>query len=170
MRCATPALHLPRELNLTLIDSGLFTHDEAEGFRPRIYEELASGLWDDAIDAASGPAAVRFAKVHDAYTLTQAGEPLLAGSRGAQGAIVIVRDPRDVACSLANHNNSGIDDAIAFMANKNAGFSINPKRQDRQLRHGFSIGAATLRLGSGSRIFPFMRCATRTCRSRRWEL
>ena len=46
---------------------------------------------------------VRFAKVHDAYTFTPAGEPLLAGARGAQGAIVIVRDPRDVAPSLANH-------------------------------------------------------------------
>ena len=50
------------------------------------------------------PPPVRFVKVHDAYTLTPKGEPLLAGRRGADGAIVIVRDPRDVAPSLANHN------------------------------------------------------------------
>ena len=65
-------------------------------------------------------------KAHDAYTLTPKGEPLLAGARGADGAIVIVRDPRDVAPSLANHNRSSIDDAIAFMNDKNAGFCVQP--------------------------------------------
>ena len=63
---------------------------------------------------------VRFVKAHDAYTLTPTGEPLLAGARGADAAIVIVRDPRDVAPSLANHNGTGIDEAIAFM-NDDAG-------------------------------------------------
>jgi aryl sulfotransferase len=91
--------------HLMLIDSGLLTHDEIDCLRPRVYEELARGADDDEYDAPQNTPRVRFVKVHDAYTLTPIGEPLLAGRRGGSGAIVIVRDPRDVAPSLANHNN-----------------------------------------------------------------
>lgn len=114
-----------------LIDSALLTHDEADCLRPRLYEELARGP-ENGEDAEQQP--VRFVKTHDAYTLTPKGEPLLAGRRGAEGAIVIVRDPRDVAPSLANHNRSSIDEAIAFMNNANAAFCSATNRQQIQLR------------------------------------
>ena len=120
--------------HLLLIDSGLLTYDEIDVLRPRVYEELARGEQDDEYDAPEAAASVRFVKVHDAYTLTPNGEPLLAGSRGANGAIVIVRDPRDIAPSLANHSRSSIDDAITFMDNKNAGFCAGTRRQYNQLR------------------------------------
>jgi len=119
---------------LLLIDSGLLTHDEADCLRPRVYEELANGALDDEYDTPQDAPPVRFVKVHDAYTLTPNGEPLLAGARGADGAIVIVRDPRDVAPSLANHNGTSIDDAIKFMNSGNAGFSTTTKTQLSQLR------------------------------------
>ena len=102
---------------LTLLDSGLLTHDEIDGLRPRVYEELASGAQDDEYDKPEDIPPVRFVKVHDAYTLTPNGEPLLAGARGAAAAIVIVRDPRDVAPSIANHNRVDIDAAITLMNN-----------------------------------------------------
>jgi hypothetical protein len=120
--------------HLLLIDSGLLTHDEIDCLRPRVYEELARGAPDDEYDRVEAPPPVRFVKVHDAYTLTPCGEPLLAGGRGADAAIVIVRDPRDVASSLANHNRIGIDEAIAFMADKNAAFCGKAGRQYNQLR------------------------------------
>jgi aryl sulfotransferase len=119
---------------LSLIDSGLLTHDEIDCLRPRIYEELARGTLDEEYDTPQNPPPVRFVKTHDAYTLTPKGEPLLAGPRAAQGAIVIVRDPRDVAPSLANHNRTSIDDAIAFMNDSNAGFCVTTNRQQNQLR------------------------------------
>jgi Sulfotransferase domain len=119
---------------LTLIDSGLLTFDEIDALRPRIYEELARGAADDEYDEAPEAAPVRFVKAHDAYTQTSKGEPLLAGTRGADAAIVIVRDPRDVAPSLANHNRSGIDEAIAFMNDAQAAFCAKPGRQHNQLR------------------------------------
>jgi hypothetical protein len=119
---------------LTLMDSGLLTHDEIDCLRPRVYEELACGAQDDEYDEAQEVPPARFVKVHDAYTLTPRGEPLLAGARGADAAIVIVRDPRDVAPSLANHNHSSIDEAIAFMADKNAAFCAKPGRQHNQFR------------------------------------
>ncbi len=55
---------------LSLIDSGLLTHDEIDGLRPRVYEELASGAEDDEYDKPEDMPPVRFVKVHDAYTLT----------------------------------------------------------------------------------------------------
>jgi hypothetical protein len=120
--------------HLTLIDSGLLTHDEIDGLRPRIYEELASGAQDDEYDKPEDIPPVRFVKVHDAYTLTRSGEPLLAGRRGADGAIVIVRDPRDVASSVANHNRVDIDAAITLMNNCQAAYCAKPGRLDQQLR------------------------------------
>ena len=119
---------------LTLIDSSLLTHDEIDVLRPRVYEELASGAQDDEYDTPEDVSPVRFAKVHDAYTLTPKGEPLLAGARGAAAAIVIVRDPRDVAPSLASHQGAGLDEAIAFMSDNEAGFCAKTNRQHGQLR------------------------------------
>jgi aryl sulfotransferase len=119
---------------LSLIDSSLLTHDEIDCLRPQLYQELARGEDDDEYDAAQERPAVRFVKVHDAYTLTPKGEPLLGSRRGADGAIVIVRDPRDVAPSLANHNGISIDDAILRLNDKNAVTCGNPRRMHEQLR------------------------------------
>jgi aryl sulfotransferase len=112
-----------------LIDSGLLTHGEIERLRPRLHETLAA---DEDVDGLRPAHGVRFPKVHDAYTLTPEGEPLLAGRRGADGAVVMVRDPRDVACSLAHHHRSSIDDAIAFMNDADAGYSLVNKQQHAQ--------------------------------------
>ncbi len=119
---------------LTLIDSGLLTHDEVDVLRPRVYEELARGAQDDEYDEPAAAPPVRFVKVHDAYTLTPAGEPLLAGRRGADAAIVIVRDPRDIVASLANHAAMSLDEAIAFLSDSQAAFSMRTDRQPSQLR------------------------------------
>jgi aryl sulfotransferase len=120
--------------HLLLIDSGLLTHDEIDALRPRVYEELARGAEDDEYDKPEDIPPVRFVKVHDAYTLTGRGEPLLGGKAGAEGAIVIVRDPRDVAPSLANHNATSIDDAIVFMNNADGAFCGKLNQQHLQLR------------------------------------
>jgi aryl sulfotransferase len=123
--------------HLILIDSGLLTHDEIDCLRPRLYEKFARGAEDDEYDVAEDVPPVRFVKVHDAYTLTPKGEPLLAGPRGADGAIVIARDPRDVASSLANHYRFSIDEAVVFMNDRDAGFCTKILRQHIQLRQKF---------------------------------
>jgi hypothetical protein len=120
--------------HLLLIDSGLLTHDEIDCLRPRVHEALARGAKDDDCDEAGEPPSARFVKTHDAYTLTRNGEPLLAGARGADGAILIVRDPRDIVPSLASHNRTDIDGAISFINNKAAGFCAGTKGQPNQLR------------------------------------
>ena len=119
---------------LTLIDSGLLTHEEIDRLRPRVYEQLRRGAADDEYDAPQLTEPVRFVKAHDAYTYTSEGEPLLAGAHGADGAILIVRDPRDVAPSLANHNRTSIDQAIARLNSVKDGFCDSLDRQAIQLR------------------------------------
>jgi aryl sulfotransferase len=120
--------------DLTLIDSGLLTLDEIDRLRPRVYEALARGEDEDPLEAPPDEARLRFVKVHDAYTLAPSGEALLAGARGAKGAIVLVRDPRDVAPSLANHNGLTLDAAIDLMNDKAAAYGNKTDRQHRQFR------------------------------------
>ena len=120
--------------HLTLIDSGLLTHDETDRLRPRVYEALKRGAPDDEYDVAEEVERVRFVKCHDAYTYTADGEPLLGGGKGADGAILIVRDPRDVAPSLANHSRTTLDAAIDFMNDAAAAFCGKTNRQANQLR------------------------------------
>ena len=87
----------------TMLDSGLLSHDDIDCLRPRVYEAIAAEASEQ-----------RWIKVHDAYTATPGGEPLL-GRNVARAAVYLVRDPRDVAVSLAHHNSTSIDDAIKLM-------------------------------------------------------
>lgn len=107
----------------TLLDSSLLTHDEIDRLRPRVYEALAA---DAAVRGT-----VQFVKVHDAYSVAPGGEPLLGGARAASGAIVIVRDPRGVAASLAHHQSWPMDDAIAFMNRSDADTVDLPQLRQR---------------------------------------
>ena len=127
---------------LTLIESGLLTFDEIDDLRPRVLEYIYAHPEEHIArveaygksHATAAPPPVRFVKIHDAYTMTRRGEPLLAGRHGADGAVVMVRDPRDVAPSFANHNRTGIDQAIATMGNGNCAFCAQTDRQLGQLR------------------------------------
>jgi len=124
--------------HLLLIDSGLLTLDEVDNLRPRVYEELARGEEDEENDDENGgPQSadqIRFVKVHDAYTLTSKGEPLLAGVRGAEAAILIVRDPRDIASSQAHHNNTTLDQAIDLLTDSVPDIAFRSDRQQQQFR------------------------------------
>lgn len=85
------------------IESSDLTPDEIALLRPRCYEALAQ-LTPEPL----------FRKVHDAWSLTPAGEPLFPASV-TLGTIYVVRDPRDVAISFAHHVGQGIDRVIARM-------------------------------------------------------
>jgi aryl sulfotransferase len=116
--------------HLTLLDSGLLTDDEIDCLRPRVYEALARSAGAEQDETSP----VRFMKVHDAYALTPNGEALLAGRRAADGAIVIVRDPRDVAPSLANHDRTDIDRSISLMNDRLGGRRRTAGRRYEQFR------------------------------------
>lgn len=97
-------------------------------------EDMADHREDAADDDGIGSLGVRVVKTHDAWTSTSSGEPLMGGVQAARGVILLVRDPRDVAPSLASHNGQSIDDAIAFMAGPDTSFCGRIDRQHNQLR------------------------------------
>lgn len=129
----------PADINklsfLGCISSDRFAFDEALGvaaadltleqqtnLRPRAYE-----IW------AAEAKRPLFCKAHDCYHLTPAGEPLFPAS-ASRGAVYMVRDPRAVAVSLADHTGRTIDAEIARMADADATFSSSPDRLDQQLQ------------------------------------
>jgi hypothetical protein len=136
-----------------LVDSELLTHKEVDRMRPMLHRFLAAETDDDFADpqhrreeADRIDPRAPLVKTHDGYTKTDRGEPLLGGSQAALGAIVIVRDPRDVASSLANHMAIDIDAAISFMADAASSFcgSANPApHQLRQQLLGWSAWQAS---------------------------
>lgn len=101
------------------VDPGELTADEAEALRPRLHAILALR-----------PPPVR--RVHDAWLRTPQGEPLFPSAATAC-SIYIVRDPRDVAVSLAHYLGLTPDRAIALMANPAAVLSRGPGRGSPQL-------------------------------------
>lgn len=101
----------------TMLDSGLLSHDDIDALRPQVYAHIEGRRW---------------MKVHDAYAALPDGEPLLG--RAARAAIYLVRDPRDVAISLAHHNDTSIDAAIALMNRTDAALCDGRNGLDAQLR------------------------------------
>lgn len=84
-------------------DTSDLRQDEIENLRPHVYR------WTHRSDE------IAYHKIHDAYTYTVEGRPLV-DDVATLGALYIIRNPLDVAPSYANHRNSSIDDAIGFMA------------------------------------------------------
>lgn len=82
--------------------------DELLTLRPRMYES-------QLIEAREP----LFNKVHDAWQLTPAGEPLFPAT-STLGAVYIVRDPRDVVLSLAGHIGVSADRAIDLLLDEAA--------------------------------------------------
>jgi aryl sulfotransferase len=131
-RTLIASARLPFE-EVTLIESEMLTADETDILRPRVFEAIARG---DYVPPSTQPWRLRadwppIVKAHDAYTLTPDGEPLMAA---AQGAILIVRDPRAVAPSFANHVGCSLDRAIDIMASEDATFGVLTGRPSLQIR------------------------------------
>ncbi|MBS4052995.1 MAG: sulfotransferase domain-containing protein [Methylomonas sp.] len=103
------------------IESNDLTDEEITRARPRMYELEAQ--------AANAPL---LRKVHDAWELTPAGEPLFPIEL-TLGAIYLVRDPRDVAVSLAHHMRQSLDQTIERMSNPQAMMSMSKRFIPKQL-------------------------------------
>jgi hypothetical protein len=135
-----------------LFPAGLLTHEECDRLRPCIYEALTRGT--DPLVEPGQTDTVRFIKTHDAWTRTGEGKPLLGGRDVASGAILIVRDPRAVAASLAYHSHQTTDETIAFMANPQATFCGQTDRQHNQLRQQLPGWSGYHRSWLGQRDLP----------------
>ncbi len=103
-------------------DSGDLSHEEMDALRPAVY----------AWHALNQPE-VGYHKIHDAYLDVAPNKPLIP-KIGCLGAIYIVRNPLDVAVSLANHSSCSIDKAIDYLNQADFVFCKSRHRQDKQLR------------------------------------
>src|ERR1700744_407795 len=108
----------------TLVDSSLLHPDEIDGMRPGALDAYAASR-----DRAT------FLKAHDSWTRLPDGSPALGTV--ARAALYIVRDPRDVAVSLAFHQGIPIDRAIEHM-NETSSFFGPSDYQVRQRTNGWS--------------------------------
>lgn len=102
-------------------DTAELDADEVEHLRPAVY------------DWTLQEPAIGYHKIHDAYTHTTTGEPLV-GSAATLGALYIVRNPLDVAPSYANHNQSTVDQAITLMGDPQNAMSQSRKKLLSQVR------------------------------------
>ena len=115
------ALNAPQASDRNLFDEALglkssdLTPVEVEVLRPRAF----------FLEAANAQKPL-FRKVHDAWRYTKEGEELFPSTL-THTAIYMVRDPRDVAISLAHHMSVNIDDAIEMMSDTT--FTLAPVAQ-----------------------------------------
>lgn len=88
------------------IDSADLTADEILAVRAEVYRRVAATLGASALW-----------KTHEASITDANGAPLFP-ARATASVVYMVRDPRDVAISLASHAGFTIDDTIAFMGER----------------------------------------------------
>lgn len=108
------------------VEASDLTQDEIERYRPGVYEMIS----DQAAEQETGPL---FLKVHDAYTYTPDGIPLISKAATA-GVLYLIRDPRDVAVSFAHHSASTVERMVCKMNDPDFAFVDNPHRLHNQLR------------------------------------
>ena len=104
------------------VEASELTQGEIDRYRPEVYKQIAEES-DETL----------FLKIHDAYTYTSTGEPLVP-AEVTLGAIYVIRNPLDVAVSLANHSGICIDKAVERIGDKSHSFSANVRRLSNQLR------------------------------------
>lgn len=103
------------------VESSDLGADEIAILRPRVYEAMAQ--------AANEP---MLSKVHDAWTLTPAGEPMFPPAV-TLGTVYVVRDPRDVAVSFANHMGEPVEWAVDFLGKATAQLATPQNKLAEQL-------------------------------------
>jgi len=104
------------------LEASDLTQDEIERYRPFVYEQMS--------EQAKEPL---YLKVHDAYTYTPYGYPLISKAATA-GVIYILRNPLDVAVSFAHHGGSGVEHIVHKMGEADFAFVSNPRSLHTQLR------------------------------------
>ena len=108
---------------ITGVPPSLLTADEVDSLRPEV-DTIIGRDW-------AGPVCLR--KVHDAYTYLPDGRPLL-GSGPKFAAIYILRDPWDVAVSVANHYARSLEQAVEMLCADDSSLDNRPDRSTSQIR------------------------------------
>ncbi|MCO7227301.1 sulfotransferase domain-containing protein [Pleionea sp. CnH1-48] len=115
-------------------DSSYLTNEEINKLRPEVEQ-----YW------ANQETHWKFRKVHDAYTYSDDGKPMISDST-LNGAIYIVRNPLDICISLAYHlGHKDIDKSIQQMADPNFSLASSNKNYNKQLPQQLSTWSEHVR-------------------------
>lgn len=109
------------------IVSSLLRPDESDTMR-----EIADEVLDRPMNERD--TAVHLCKIHDAYRTLPGTGSAIVSTRATRHAIYIVRDPRDVAVSLAHHDGITPAKAVCRLADPDAMLGRHRDGVDRQLR------------------------------------
>lgn len=114
---------LPRSIidEASLIETSLLTAEEQDLLRPRLCDAEARAEADRC-----------FFKSHDAYRFNREGIPVHGASAG-QVALYLVRDPRDIAVSLATFWNWSPCRTVAFMNDPQGDLQGIPRHFSKQI-------------------------------------
>ena len=104
------------------VDTADMTQEEVEALRPYVYR------WT----VGEHPDQIGYHKIHDAYAQRADGLPLV-DNIATLGAVYILRNPLDVAPSLANHHNVDIDMAISQMSDPDYALSRSRRKLPSQV-------------------------------------
>ncbi len=104
------------------VEASDLTAEEIERYRPFVYEHIS-----ESSDQT------RYLKVHDAFTYTDEGYPLIS-KRATKGVLYLIRNPLDVAVSSAHHANKPLDRMVREMGNEQFAFVAKEDRLHNQLR------------------------------------
>ncbi|WCN08578.1 sulfotransferase domain-containing protein [Marinomonas mediterranea] len=108
--------------NILGIGLGELSHDEIDNLRPLAYSIATKKLTSSL-----------YMKVHDAYSHTKKGQPLFP-THSVKGVLYIVRNPLDVATSLAHHSAKDLSDTITNLNDHNHSLCGSLTSLDSQLR------------------------------------
>jgi len=103
------------------IEISELNHEEVDRLRPLAYQWIAD-------HNETG-----FHKIHDAYTYLENDEPLIP-RRATRGVVYLLRNPMDVAVSLANHSNIKVQAAVDQICDPEMAFCHSRYRLPSQLR------------------------------------
>ena len=113
---------IPTAASRELIDAALgisscdLTVGETHRLRPRVYEQLAS-------ESPNG----KFIKIHDALS-TNGDSASVVPMKATAGALYVVRNPLDVAVSLAHHEGRSVDAIIDEMGSEQHTIGGSPEQ------------------------------------------
>ncbi|MEN8193435.1 MAG: sulfotransferase domain-containing protein [Bacteroidota bacterium] len=130
--------------NLTGTSASDLTVQEINNLRPKVYTLLSDHSDKDL-----------FLKVHDVWQINKLGSPIFPKDI-TKGVLYFIRNPLDIAASLAFHNSSSILESIKTLNSQSYALCKNPKKLHNQLYQRISNWSKHVRswtIESGLPIF-----------------
>jgi hypothetical protein len=105
----------------TGLSSADLTSAEIEELRPEVYRYIAANS-----------ESLMFHKIHDAFTLTSSGIPIIP-AEATKGVLYFIRNPLDVAVSFSHHSNTSCKTVIGQMNDNDFAFCSRKDKLHNQL-------------------------------------